>query len=180
MYIYTPFLLFIYLFLFLILILILSCFLFIYFIYFILFYFILCYFILFFTSLYLILFYFYFNFNFHFTFIFTPFCFSALKKIWKIYIKYKKKINNKESHLTWLCHAKYGQSCWGGVLDSRGRRLGIGVSVAATWEGSLSIAVQPWLKPTPHTSKRERFISLDISYRWALQKKKNHGETWSH
>ena len=147
MYIYTPFLLFIYLFLFLFLILILSCFLFIYFIYFILFYFILCYVILFyFFLLHFILFYFiFFNFNFHFIFIFTPFCFSALKK-YKKYIWNKK--NNNES---FDCHAKYGQihtlSSIGGVLDRKGRKVGYWcVTVAATRGGSLSIAVQPWLK----------------------------------
>ena len=122
---------FIYLFLFLILILILSCFLFIYFIYFFS-CFILFYVILLFFLLHFILFYFiFFNFNFHFIFIFTPFCFSALKKnIWN------KKIIMR---VIWLDSAMQNMARFirymvlGGFWTEKEERLGIGVSL---WQQS--------------------------------------------
>jgi len=84
------------------------------------FYFTLSYFILSFLILISILF----LFSHHFVFV-------LLKKIYEKYIWNKK--NNNESHLTWLCHAKYGQihtlSGIGGVWIEKEERLGIGVSL---------------------------------------------------
>ena len=115
--------------------------------YFIFFYFTLSYFILSFLISISILF----LFSHHFVFLLLK---INMKNIYEI------KNNNNESHLTWLCRAKYGQICtlsgYRGVFGQKRRNVGYWcVTVAATRGGSLSIAMQSWLKGNS-THKQEK------------------------
>jgi len=163
MYIYTPFLLFIYLFLFFnfnfnfVFFFIYLFYLF----YLVLFYFVLFYFIFYFTLSYFILSFF--NFNFHFIFIFTPFCFSALKKNMKNIYEIKIII----MRVIWLDSAMQNMArfirylvLWGVFGQKRKKSWVLVVTVAATREGSLSITVQPWLKGNSTHKQRKKKTNL--------------------